>query len=186
MPLFRNVIVAALIFLSSHELNAQTRQTRRRVSAVRPDLESLLDHTLADAPLTTKERETIYSTIDTPAIHDTYGINGGGDDERKNVLTALIGLVSLAPNGVHQILVRWPQMFCGGTGNCAFAIFARQLGAPKLILESEGFVPSVAGTFHLGYPDLVVGFHISSAGHSETTYRWDGQVYTEAESRIVK
>jgi hypothetical protein len=186
MPLIRNLMVAALIFLSSHELNAQIRQTRRMVSTVQPDLESLLDHTLADALLTKEERETIYSTIDTQAIHDTYGIQGGGDDERKDVLTALIGFVSLAPNGIKQILVRWPQKFCGGTGNCAFAIFVRQRGAPKPILESEGFVPSVTGTFHLGYPDLVVGFHISSAQHSETTYRWDGQAYTEAESRIVK
>jgi hypothetical protein len=183
MHLIRNAIVAALIFLSWTDLSAQMRMTKRRISTVQPDLEGLLKYTLENAPVTKEERDSIYSTIDTPAIHDIYG---GSDDERKDVLTALIGFVSLAPNGVQQILVRWPQKFRGGTGNCAFAIFARQLGAPKPILESEGFVPSVIGTFHLGYPDLVVGFHISSAEHSETTYRWDGQAYTKAESRVVK
>ncbi len=190
MPAIRNAVVAALMFLGWNGLSAQdqTRTTVRRISSLPPDMDLellVMEHTLADAPITKQERDSIYSLIDTPSIHDGYD-NEHRDQERTDVLSAHVGLVSLAQDGKQQILVRWPPMLCGATGNCDFAIFERQRGTPKLIMLSEGWVPAVTGSFHLGYPDLFVGFHISAGEHSEVTYRWSGEAYGPAESRHLK
>ena len=62
MQLIRKMTIAALLVLSLNVLSAQNTKTRRKISTLPlPDLEELvMEHTLADVPITTEEREAVF------------------------------------------------------------------------------------------------------------------------------
>jgi len=98
-------------------------------------LETHLDHSLTDAPLTAEERAHIYALVDS-SYHDYFG-----DDHEKQrlaVLSSRVGTIVLTADRTHQILVRGPLEFCGGTGNCPFWILVRPHGKLRTVLAAEG------------------------------------------------
>jgi hypothetical protein len=56
------------------------------------DLKAHLTHSLADAPLTSRERAQIYRLIDNKTVHDSF-TDEQRDKERKTVMSARVGSI---------------------------------------------------------------------------------------------
>jgi len=143
------------------------------------DLEAHLTHTLADAPLTSIERDQIYRIVDED-VHDSFS-DAGREEERKVVMSLLVGSIALARDGSQQILVRGTKDFCSPTGNCSLWILVRKAGQFRLALGTEGQVMIVRSSFARGFHDIAIGLHDSAFVEQYTVYGWDGTGYKQAD-----
>jgi protein required for attachment to host cells len=100
------------------------------------DLDAHLTHSLADAPLTRKEREQIYRLIDNQTVHDSFA-DEQRDEERKTVMSARVGSIVLAEGGSQQVLVQGPTLFCGGMA-IAESRFGHAKGLRNFVLVTVG------------------------------------------------
>jgi hypothetical protein len=155
-----------IVFLWTSALVAQHPRDSWKLKPF--DLEAHLTHPLADAPLTTGERDQIYRAIES---------SGADSADRDAIMDFRVGAISLAKNGSEQILVRGTKYFCGATGNCSMWIFARQAGKLRLVLGTEGQGLIVQATFRRGFRDIAIVLHESATSHLFTDYRWDGVAY---------
>lgn len=148
------------------------------------DLDAHLTHSLADAPLTSKEREQIYRLIDNQTVHDSF-TDEQRDEERRTVMSARVGSIVLAEDGSRQVLVQGPTLFCGANGNCGYWIFIRHRGQLQLALAAGGaFI--VRNTSSYRFRDVATAWHMSAYEEVFTVYRWNGAKYEEADCYSVK
>lgn len=148
------------------------------------DVNAHLTHSLADAPLTSKEREQIYGLIDNQTVHDSFA-DEQRDEERRTVMSARVGSIVLAEDGSRQVLVQGPTLFCGASGNCGYWIFIRHRGQLQLALAASGaFI--VRNTSSHGFHDVATAWHMSGYDEVFTVYRWNGTKYDEADCYSVK
>ena len=150
----------------------------------RVDFDLRLDHSLEDAPLTPEERVQIYTHIDGKSVHDSFR-DDQREEERRVVLSTRVGLIALAHNEAKQSLVRGPQQFCGGTGNCPLWIFIRQRGKARLILDEEGTSLFAGSGSYRGFTDLVVPSHVSAAETWFGVFRWNNTEYKRIDCYIA-
>jgi len=148
------------------------------------DVNANLIYSLADAPLTSKEREQIYRLIDNQDVHDSF-TDAQRDEERKTILSSHVGSIALADDGSRQILVQGPTLFCGATGNCSYWIFIRHRGQLRLVLDAAGSL-IVRNTSNHGFRDVATGWHMSAYEGVFTVYRWNGTKYEKADCYSVK
>jgi len=174
-------LIALLLVLSVPREGAAAAQSSRddwkRVHSAL-DLQALLTHSLADAPLTSAERAQIYKVIDDKTIHDSF-TDDQRDEERKTVLSARVGRIGLADDGSQQILVEGPSMFCGATGNCSLWVFNRHDGKLQLVLAAGGGLFFVRQTSRHGYHDVATGWHMSAFEEAYAVYGWNGTKYEQ-------
>jgi hypothetical protein len=141
-----------------------------------------LIYSLADAPLTSKERDQIYLLLDT--FDDQY-VHGSFTDEqraeeREAVMSSRVGWIKLAEQGSPQLVVQGPASLCCGTGGCRYWIFIRRSGQLQLILEGFGFI-TMRKTSSQGFLDVVMESHIGMFIYVSTDYRWNGTKYKEVD-----
>lgn len=149
------------------------------------DLEAHLTHSLADAPLASKERAQIYRLIDNKTIHDSF-TDGQRDEERKSVMSARVGSIVLAEDGRQQVLVQGPRLFCGANYNCSIWVFIRHREQLQLALETGGNVFMVRRTSHHGFRDVATGWHTSAVEEGFAVYHWNGSKYEQVDCYSAK
>lgn len=149
------------------------------------DLKAHLTHSLADAPLTSRERAQIYRLIDNKTVHDSF-TDEQRDEERKTVLSARVGSIVLAEDGSQQVLVQGPALFCGANYNCSIWIFIRQRGQLHLALEAGGGALILRNTSSHGFRDVATAWHMSGFEEAFGVYRWNGRKYEEVDCYSVK
>lgn len=136
-------------------------------------------YSLANAPLTTMERQQIYRLLDNKTVHDSFTDAQRGE-ERETVMDARIGFIELAEGGGQQVLVQGPSLFCGASGNCRYLVFTRQRERLRLVLDAGGdFV--VRKTSSHGFHDVVTSWHMSAYEQLINVYRWNGAEYKGAD-----
>lgn len=143
------------------------------------DLEALLNHSLADAPLMESERDQIYRIVDEDA-HNSFS-NAERGEERKAIMSIRVGFIALSQDGSQQILVRGTRSFCGATGNCSMWIVVRQAAQLRLVLGNEGQRLIVRSSSTRGFRDIAIGLHDSAFEEQYTVFRWDGVQYKQAD-----
>ncbi len=142
-----------------------------------------LVYSLANAPLTTEERQQIYRLLDNETVHDSF-TDAQRDEERETVMDARIGFIELAEGGGQQVLVQGPRLFCGASGNCRHLVFTRQRERLRLVLDAGGdFV--LRKTSSHGFHDVVTSWHMSAYEQLINVYRWDGTEYKQADCYSV-
>jgi hypothetical protein len=169
-----------IVFLSPLILPAQHVRDDWAYLEHRFDLETQLDHSLADAPLTAAERAQIYKLIDDKTIHDSFG-DSEREEERKAVLGARVGSISLAEDGSRQIVVRGPKQFCGATMNCSIWIYVRHKGQLRLALSTGGNILMIKSNTANGFHDVSTYWHMAADEGAFSVYRWDGSEYKQAD-----
>ena len=148
------------------------------------DVDARLIYSLADAPLSGKEREQIYLLIDNQVVHDSF-TDAQRDEERETVMSARLGFIELANNGSQQVLVQGPRLFCGANGNCSYWVFIRHHGQLRLILDAAGAF-LVRNTSSHGFHDVATSWHMSAYEGVYTDYRWDGTKYAKVDCYTSK
>ena len=139
-----------------------------------------LTRSLADAPLTARERAQIYRVVDNAT--NQYSLpDPRKDKQREVVMSSPVGSIELALNGSKQVLVRGPDSFCGTTGNCPIWIFIRQGGQLRLALQSGTNGLIVRKTSSRGFHDLAAGWHWGAFDEQFRVYRWDGARYRQVD-----
>ena len=142
-----------------------------------------LVYSLANAPLTTKERQQIYRLLDNETVHDSF-TDAQRDEERETVMDARIGFIDLVEGGGQQVLVQGPSLFCGASGNCRYLVFIRQPERLRLVLDAGGdFV--LRKTSSHGFHDVVTSWHMSAYEQLINVYRWNGAEYKGADCYSV-
>jgi len=121
--------------------------------------------TLAEAPLTSEQRDLIYRTVAKP-VHDDF------EDKDEEIMTqTYVGTVQLSVARSTQLLV---------SGNCPRWVFATVQGRMRLVLESEaGSMFFIQKATHLGFHDVAVYWNSSAATGIFTVYRWNGVKYEQ-------
>ncbi len=172
----RYVVLIALIVLSGIALAQHTRDAWQHLKN-RVDFTQQLTYSLANAPITTEERNQIYALLDNKSIHQAF-TDDEREEERKVVLSASVGLVSLGRDGRQQIVVRGMLPYlCSPTGNRQLWIFMRQSGKVRRTLDDEVNGLIVGRNCYAGFTDVLVSFHNSAFESSFTAYRWNGTIY---------
>jgi hypothetical protein len=142
-----------------------------------------LVYSLANAPLTTVERQQIYRLLDNETVHDSF-TDAQRDQERETVMDARIGFIELAEGGGQQVLVQGPSLFCGASGNCRYLVFIRQRERLRPVLDAGGdFV--VRKTSSHGFHDVVTSWHMSAYEQLINVYHWNGTEYRGADCYSV-
>jgi hypothetical protein len=174
--------ICLLIVLSSGVAAAQGLRDDWRLGSTYP-VNANLVYSLANAPLTTKERQQIYRLLDNETVHDSF-TDAQREEERATVMDARIGFIELAEGGGQQVLVQGPSLFCGASGNCRYLVFTRQRERLRLVLDAEGdFV--LRKTSSHGFHDVVTSWHMSAYEQLINVYRWDGTEYKRADCYSV-
>jgi hypothetical protein len=128
------------------------------------DLETHLTHTLADAPLTSKEREQMRRSMN-------------GSDQPEPDTDFLVGSIALATDGGDETVVRGTKGFCSPTGNCSMWIFTRKGGQLQLALATIGQLLIVQDSVRRGFHNIAIGMHGSAFIEQYQDYRWNGSKY---------
>jgi hypothetical protein len=142
-----------------------------------------LTYSLADAPLSAKERVEIYRLLDNPVVHDSF-TDVQRAEEHETVMGARVGFIGLAAGGGHQVLVQGPRLFCGASGNCRYLVFIRQRERLRLVLDAGGAF-LVRNTSSHGFRDVATSWHMSAYEALFNVYRWDGAKYGKADCYSV-
>lgn len=142
-----------------------------------------LVYSLANAPLTTKERQQIYRLLDNETVHDSF-TDAQRDEERETVMDARIGFIDLVEGGGQQVLVQGPSLFCGASGNCRYLVFIRQPERLRLVLDAGGDFVLRKASSH-GFHDVVTSWHMSAYEQLINVYRWNGAEYKGADCYSV-
>ena len=147
------------------------------------EVERRLVYSLANAPLSAKEREQAYRLLDNPTIHDSF-TDAQRNEERESVMSARVGFIELTQGGGQQVLVQGPRLFCGASGNCRYLVFIRQGERLRLVLDAAGnFL--LRNTSSHGFWDVVTSWHMSAYEQVLNVYRWDGAEYQKADCYSV-
>ncbi len=139
-----------------------------------------LEFSLADAPLSSTERDQIYRVIDYKSVHDSF-TDQQREEERTAVLSSRVGFINLARDGSRQLLVRGPLLYCGASGNCGWWVFIRSRGQLKLVLDAGGaFLVGDKSTG--GFLDIATEWHLNSSEAPCTIHHWNGVKYIETDN----
>jgi hypothetical protein len=141
--------------------------------------EPTLPYSLADAPLSSSEREQIYNVIDNKGVHESF-TDQQRELERETVMSSRIGSIALARNGSEQIFVEGPPSM-GGARTQFMRIFVRQERQLRLVFDSWGTDFSVQASYHNGFHDIGTGTIWSAWETEYRDYRWDGAKYQHAD-----
>ena len=142
-----------------------------------------LIYSLANAPLTTIERQQVYRLLDNDTVHDSF-TDAQRDQERETVMDARIGFIELAEVGGQQVLVQGPSLFCGASGNCRYLVFIRQRERLRLVLDAGGDFELRKTSSH-GFHDVATSWHMSAYEQLINVYRWNGAKYEHADCYSV-
>jgi hypothetical protein len=142
-----------------------------------------LTYSLADAPLSAKQRVEIYRLLDNPTVHDSF-TDAQRAEEHATVLGARVGFIELAAGRGQQVLVQGPRLFCGASGNCRYLVFIRQGERLRLVLDAGGAF-LVRNTSSHGFRDVATSWHMSAYEALFNVYRWDGAKYEKADCYSV-
>lgn len=107
--------------------------------------------------------------------------DGGDSAAREN---AYIEELDLNRDGVKEYQVELSGCGCGAH-NCSLYLYRRAGQGFEQILDSSGMGLEVLKTSTNGYSDVRVGARNNAATESETTYKFDGKQYREANTRLV-
>jgi hypothetical protein len=147
------------------------------------DVDGFLVYSLADAPLTAKERQQIYRLLDNETVHDSF-TDAQRDEERETVMGSRVGFIQLSDDGSQGVLAQGPRLFCGASGNCRYLVFTRQRERLRLVLDAGGdFV--LRKTSSHGFHDVVTSWHMSAYEQLINVYRWNGTEYKGADCYSV-
>ena len=147
------------------------------------DADRKLAYSLADAPLSAKERVEIYRLLDSPAVHDSF-TDAQRAEERETVMGARVGFIELAAGRGQQVLVQGPRLFCGASGNCRYLVFIRQRERLRLVLDAGGAFLVRNSSSH-GFRDVATSWHMSDYEALFNVYRWNGTKYVHADCYSV-
>lgn len=175
-------VVGLLIILSGGAAAGQSSRDDWKPGSTR-DVDGKLVHSLANAPLSAKERIEIYRLLDNPTVHDSF-TDAQRADERETVMGARVGFIQLADNGGQQVLVQGPRMFCGASGNCRYLLFIRQGERLRLVLDAGGAF-LLRNTSSHGFRDVATSWHMSAYETLFNVYHWDGTKYEKADCYSV-
>jgi hypothetical protein len=142
------------------------------------NLDSHLDHTLANAPFTAEERSRILQIIEKFADGEKQQV------DRETLMSARIGAIELGEDGSRQVLVQGPYLaFCGASGNCPMWLFTvdRSNEQFRLALEMEGNAIILRDTFSRGFRDFATSHHMSAYQEYYSVYRWNGARYEQTD-----
>lgn len=179
-------LLCLLAVLGGRDAAAQTlRGDWKQLDSSSLDWKVHLEHSLAEAPLTSGERAQIYRVIDNKTIHDSF-TDAQRDEERKTVMSARVGSIALAEDGSQQVLVQGPALFCGANYNCSIWIFVRRRGHLQLALATGGGAFIVRNTSSQGFRDLATGWHMSGDEERFGVYRWNGIKYEQIDCYNAK
>jgi hypothetical protein len=142
-----------------------------------------LVYSLANAPLTTKERQQIYWLLDNETVHDSFA-DAQRDEERETVMGSRVGFIRLADDGRRGVMVQGPTLFCGANGNCRYLVFTRQREQLRLVLDAGGDFVLGKKSSH-GFHDVVTSWHMSAYEQLINVYRWNGTEYKGADCYSV-
>ena len=149
------------------------------------DLDAHLEHTLADAPLSSADRARLYRLIDDDErMHGSFS-DSQPDEERKMIMSTRIGSIVLADSGSKQILAAGPDD-CNGAANQCIRIFVRQRGRLLLALDEAEVVFTVLKSSSKGFHDITVGLHLSAWDTVYHDYQWDGNGYKQVDCYVTK
>jgi hypothetical protein len=177
--------VSLILLLSPIVLPAQHVRDDWKYLAHPFDLEAVLDHSLADAPLRAEERAQIYKLIDDKTVHDSFRDNQR-EEEHRTVLDARVGWITLAEDGGKQMVVRGPKQFCGANWNCSIWVFVRQGGKLRLVLSTGGNTFMIEKSSAYGFRAISTFWHMGADEGVFAVYRWDGAEYKEADCYDAK
>ena len=180
----RGALAVVVSVVATVTLAAQSSRDDWKQGPPFTTLQEAIKFSLADAPLSARERMQIYRAIDDKTIHDSF-TDQERDKERETVLSARVGFIALAADGNRQILVQGPSLFCGATGNCSLWIFVRDRGSLRLVLDAGGGILILRPTSSHGFRDLATGWHMSGFEENFKVYRWDGASYRQADCYIA-
>jgi hypothetical protein len=169
--------ILPIVFLCGTALMAQRPRNDWKIKPF--DEESHLNHSLADAPLTSSDRDQINRILD-EGVHDSLS-DAERVDERKAIMSFRVGSIALAGDGSQQILVRGTGSFCGASGNCSLWIVIRRAGQLRLALRTEGQRLIVRSDLSRGFREVTIGLHDSAFVEQYTVYHWDGVRYTQVD-----
>ena len=137
------------------------------------DLKAQLNHSLADAPLTSSEREQILRSINLR-------------DEPEAVADFLVGSIPLGRNRGDEIVVRGTKEFCSPTGNCSMWVFVRKGGQLRLALAAEGQLLIVQNSVSRGFHNIAIGMHGSAFIEQYRDYRWNGGRFEQIDCYLTQ
>jgi hypothetical protein len=126
--------ILLVVLLCTGALMAQSPRDDWKVKPF--DLDAHLNHSLADAPLTSSDRDQIYRIVDQD-VHNSFS-DAEREEERKAIAYFRVGSITLSQGGSQQVLVRGTSSFCGASGNCSMWIVVRQAAQVRLALGTEG------------------------------------------------
>jgi hypothetical protein len=140
-----------------------------------------LIYSLADAPVTSKERDQIYDQIYDlvdSRFHRVSYTKEELSEERETVMSSPVGWIKLAEDGSSQLLVQGPTLLFCGTGGCRYWLFVRRHGQLQLALDAFGnFI--IGKTSSYGFHDVVMDQHLGMLERVFEIYRWNVKKYEE-------
>jgi hypothetical protein len=139
-----------VVFLFTSVAAAQLHHNSWKLKPLQ--LEPHLTHTLADAPLSSTERDQIYRVIDNKGIHESF-TDQQREQERETVMSSRVGTIVLARNGSDQVFVEGPPQLCGARTQC-IRIFVHQGDQLRLVFDSWGTAFYVQTSWHNGLHDI--------------------------------
>ncbi len=167
-----------LIVLSGEVAAGQSSRDDWKPGSTYPVTANLV-YSLANAPLTIKDRAQIYRLLDNETVHDSFTDAQRGE-ERETVMGSRVGFIQLAEGGGQQVLVQGPSLFCGASGNCRFLVFTRQSERLRLVLDAAGDL-MLRKSSSPGFHDVVMSWHMSAYEQLINVYRWNGAEYKKAD-----
>ena len=175
-------VICILIALSGAAVEGQSLRDDWKPGKAR-GLDGKLVHSLADAPLSAKERVEIYRVLDNSTVHDSF-TDAQRADERETVMGARVGFIELSRGGGRQVLVQGPRLFCGASGNCRYLVFVQQGERLRLVLDAGGAFLVRNSSSH-GFRDVTTSWHMSAYEALFNVYRWNGTKYVRADCYSV-
>ncbi len=148
------------------------------------DADRNLAYSLADAPLSAKERVEIYRLLDSPAVHDSF-TDAQRAEERETVMGARVGFIEASSRaGVTRF-------WCKGRG-CS-AVPAETAGIWFSSANANGYdwcwMPGarflVRNSSSHGFRDVATSWHMSAYETLFNVYRWNGTKYVHADCYSV-
>jgi hypothetical protein len=180
-----SLVVGLVFLLSAQAGTAQNARDDWKPEALSRDLLRSVRYSLADAPITSVEREQIYRQVDADLRSDGLVEDENPDKEREFGMGAHVGKIQLAEKGSEQILVRAPRESCGN-GGCPLWIFVRLGGKLRVALATGGGALIMRKTVSHGYHDVTTVWHRGGGETGYKVYSWDGRKYVNTDCYITQ
>jgi hypothetical protein len=180
-----SLVVGLVFLLSAQAGTAHNARDDWKPEALSRDLLPSVRYSLADAPITSVEREQIYRQVDADLRSDGLVEDENPDKEQEFVMGAHVGKIQLAEKGPEQILVQAPRESCGN-GGCSLWIFVRRGRRLQVVLRAGGGALIPRKTVSHGYHDVTTVWHLRGGEARFEVYSWNGRKYVNTDCYITQ